>query len=195
MQSSERPLPTLLLGDVLWTRRDQVAFEHYRVTELPDFFAIQGCVLTTLEDRPYRVDYVVQCDPDWKTRAVHVQTNHGQTARRLELERDDSSRWTRDGERMPEFDGLLDIDLAITPSTNLLPIRRLDLGIGAGAAVEAVWIQFPDFEAERLPQSYRRTGDGTYRYESGGGGFAAELEVDDQGIVTRYGDLWDRVTP
>jgi len=30
---------------------------------------------------------------------------------------------------------------------------------------------------------------------SGGGAFAADLDVDDAGIVVRYGEIWEQVEP
>ncbi len=95
---------------------------------------------------------------------------------------------------MAGSDGLLDIDLSITPSTNTLPIRRLDLAVGGRKSVEALWIRFPDLQIDQLSQTYQRSGPGAYRYESNGGAFAAELEVDSEGVVVTYGDLWERVS-
>ncbi|MDQ2870322.1 MAG: putative glycolipid-binding domain-containing protein [Acidobacteriota bacterium] len=92
---------------------------------------------------------------------------------------------------MPFRRGLHGLDLNFSPSTNLLPIRRLDLSIGEKAGVRAAWLRFPGFALEPLEQVYSRLGDGTYRYESGGGRFVAELEVDRAGFVTRYPNLWE----
>jgi hypothetical protein len=41
-----------------------------------------------------------------------------------------------------------------------------------------------------LEQVYRRTGRTTYRYQSNGGRFRADLEVNEAGLVTSYEDLW-----
>jgi hypothetical protein len=84
----------------------------------------------------------------------------------------------------------VDVDLGFTPSTNLLPIRRLSLAVGAEASIRAAWLRFPGLELEPLEQVYRRESEHRYRYESGGGRFAAELEVDEFGLVARYGDYW-----
>ena len=40
-------------------------------------------------------------------------------------------------------DGCRDIDLNFSPSTNVLPIRRLSLDVGDQAAVRAAWLRFP----------------------------------------------------
>ena len=56
--------------------------------------------------------------------------------------------------------------------------------------VRAAWLRLPELTLEPLEQSYRRTGDRAYVYESGHGAFRANLEVDAEGMVVRYGDLW-----
>lgn len=43
---------------------------------------------------------------------------------------------------------------------------------------------------EPLEQLYRRTGETAYRYESRNGEFVTELEVNAEGLVTRYGEVW-----
>ena len=107
------------------------------------------------------------------------------------LERDPATgRWTRDGAPAPQVAGCLDVDLGFSPVTNTLPIRRLALAVGAAAPVRAAWLRFPGLELEPLEQVYRRLAPARYAYESAAGRFRAELEVDGDGLVTRYGDYW-----
>ena len=91
------------------------------------------------------------------------------------------------------MDGCIDLDLNFSPSTNLLPIRRLDLAIGTEAKVRAAWLRFPDFTLEPLDQLYRRTDLASYRYESGGGTFVTELRVTEAGFVAHYGNFFEIV--
>jgi hypothetical protein len=90
----------------------------------------------------------------------------------------------------PEVAGSIDLDLNFSPSTNLLPIRRLHLSIGEQAQVQAAWLRFPGFTLEPLEQLYRRVDDVTYRYESAGGKFVADLKVNAVGFVTLYPKVW-----
>ena len=84
------------------------------------------------------------------------------------------------------MEGCDDLDLNFSPSTNALPIRRLGLAVGQAAEVRAAWLRFPSFALEPLEQVYRRTGDAIYRYESAGGTFVADLEVNAAGLVIHY---------
>ena len=58
--------------------------------------------------------------------------------------------------------------------------------MGGEANVRAAWLRFPGFALEPLEQVYRRTAPGVYRYESAGGRFVADLDVDENGFVRRY---------
>ena len=59
----------------------------------------------------------------------------------------------------------------------------------------AVWVRFPDLSVEALPQRYTRLDQRRYRYESDNGAFTTEIDVDDVGLVVRYGDMWERLAP
>jgi hypothetical protein len=108
----------------------------------------------------------------------------------LSVSVDAEARWRLNGTECPAVAGCVDIDLGFSPSTNLLPIRRLSLTVGEEVAVKAAWLPFPSLVFEVLPQVYRREGERTYRYESGGGTFMRVLEVSAVGFVTDYPGLW-----
>jgi hypothetical protein len=63
--------------------------------------------------------------------------------------------------------------------------------VGQQATVKAAWLRFPNFELEPLEQIYTKLDEHTYRYESGGRTFVAELEVNDFGLVTNYPGIWE----
>jgi hypothetical protein len=108
----------------------------------------------------------------------------------VKIDIDSDRRWRLNGEECAEVAGCIALDLNFSPSTNLLPIRRLNLAIGQEAGVRAAWLRFPSFKLEPLEQIYRRTGPSFYRYESAGGRFVTDLEVDEAGFVTHYPNLW-----
>jgi hypothetical protein len=190
---AEKPIPMVARRVVLWRRLDEPAFDHCRLVEFAEGYALEGTVLTVLDGQPARIHYGVFCGHDWLTRHAHAAVVQGTVARQIQFRRDEENRWWRDDVHVPALDGVLDIDLSITPATNTLPLRRLTLGVGASEDTDAAWVRFPELSLERLPQRYTRESDRHYRYESGGGAFKARLEVDSEGVVVRYGDLWERI--
>lgn len=149
-----------------------------------------GTAVFAHDGQPCRLDYSILCDSDWRTSSGTVAGWIGDRVVRIEISVDPDRTWSLNGERVLGAAGCIDLDLNFSPSTNTLPIRRLGLAIGQEAEVSAAWLRFPSFRLERLEQRYRRIDRETYRYESGGGAFAAELTVNAAGFVTRYGDLW-----
>jgi len=139
---------------------------------------------------PCRLDYSVLCDSGWRTTSARVTGVAGDLDIDLGVSIDAERRWRLNGVECSAVAGCVDIDLGFSPSTNLLPIRRLSLAIGGEAEVKAAWLPFPSLEFEVLSQVYRRQGEKTYRYESGGGTFVRLLEVNVVGFVTSYPGLW-----
>jgi hypothetical protein len=103
---------------------------------------------------------------------------------------DAARRWQLNSIECPAVAGCIDLDPGFSPSTNLLPIRRLSLAIGQEAEVTAAWLGFPSLTLEPLEQRYRRIDSATYRYERAGGKVVAELGVDEAGFVLHYPLLW-----
>jgi hypothetical protein len=132
----------------------------------------------------------VVCDSEWRTVSARVTGWLDTTAIDIALAVDAAREWTIDGRSCPDLRGCDDIDLSFSPATNLLPIRRLKLPVGAQASARAAWLRFPAVTVEPLDQTYERVSESRYRYESGGGSFVAVLETNAAGFVTRYPGLW-----
>ena len=154
---------------------------------------LDGRVVVVVNAQPLQVSYRIECDAGWNTRSVNVLTRSGTMVGTVQLTVDDEQRWWSGEDELRTLRGCVDVDLGITPSTNSLPIRRLGLGVGDAGELVAAWIRFPEMEIEPLAQVYTRLGERLYRYESGGGSFTADLEVDDLGLVVSYEGGWARV--
>jgi hypothetical protein len=179
------------LRAVYYRRLDAPGGEHCRLHRGPSGLTLRGTVLLVHDEAPLEVEYEIATDGAAETRTVRVALSRGAEVRRLALAAT-GGRWLREGGEVPALAGCLDVDLAVTPSTNVLPIARLGLAVGASAEVAAAWVRFPDLDVEVLPQRYTRLGAGRYLYESRGGAFQAELEVDDLGLPVRYPPFWER---
>jgi hypothetical protein len=90
------------------------------------------------------------------------------------------------------LDGCDFFDLGYSPLFNSLPVRRDGL-LADGPAREYVmrWVRVPELEASELRQRYEPLGGRVVRY--GSDSFTAEIEFDDEGFVTRYPGLAERV--
>jgi hypothetical protein len=177
---------------VVWQRLDRPGSEYCELWEAESGWELRGTVVLVDRGAPLLVRYAVACDATWSTRTVQVELTAGALSHALSLHVDESGQWWRNSEEIAALRGCVDVDLAFTPSTNTLPIRRLSLPVDASTDVTAAWVRLPDLSLETLPQRYTRLAADRYRYESRGGEFTAELQTDDQGIVTTYPGIWAR---
>ncbi|HVR08821.1 MAG TPA: putative glycolipid-binding domain-containing protein [Thermoanaerobaculia bacterium] len=185
-----------LVRELAWRRMDVPGIEYFRLWESAAGPRLTGTVILAQAGSPCRLKYAVACAPDWTTLGVHVALTQSAETRHVKLTAGDSGggwRWRRGADEMPEVAGCRDVDLAFTPSTNILPLRRLGLAPGESRQVTAAWLRFPELTVEPLAQRYTRLDERRVQYESRGGAFTAELEVDELGLVVRYPPAWERV--
>jgi hypothetical protein len=171
---------------ILWRRLDRPGHEFGRLVLRQASWQLIGTAVFAHDQQPCRLDYLVVCDSAWQTVSGTVTGWVGNEAVEIEISVDAAHRWRLNGTECPGVAGCTDLDLNFSPCTNLLPIRRLSLDIGQEAEVQAAWLRFPGFALEPLAQRYRRLDVATYRYESAGGTFVTELQVNPMGLVMHY---------
>jgi len=184
---------SLLPGEghsILWRRLDRPGHESGRLFLRGSQWNLTGTAVFANGDQPCRLDYMVLCDSRWQTFSGKISGWVGSQIVEVELSVDSAHRWCLNGSECSAVAGCIDLDLNFSPSTNLLPIRRLNLAVGQEAAVRAAWLRFPGFTLEPLEQLYRRVEASTYRYESAGGRFVADLQVNTAAFVTHYPNFW-----
>ena len=175
---------------ILWHRLDLPGHEVATIARDADGWRVDGVAVLAESRRPCRLAYDIECDAQWLTRRCTIRGHIGAQRVQLDISRDATGAWSIGGTDMPALTGCDDIDLGFSPATNLLPIRRLALPIGARAVVRAAWIRFPELTAEILDQTYTHLSADRYVYESAGGAFRRELQVDAFGCVLDYPGLW-----
>ena len=175
---------------ILWRRIDLAGHEVCRLFQLDGEWWLSGTAVFSSDNRPCLLSYSVVCDSNWNTRRGTVSGWLGNDKWiDVSIETHDR-RWKLNGVEVPTTNGCTDLDLNFSPSTNLIPIRRLNLDVGQHAEVNAAWLRFPSFELEPLSQIYTRLDRYTYRYSSNDGSFVRVLNVNEDGFVTNYPGLW-----
>lgn len=178
---------------VIWRRiLDDHSFEECVVTAVPDGFGIAGHVIAAQDGAPLVVRYDIDCDEAWSARSVTIEQRLGDAQRRRRLERTGDG-WLVDGIHDARLDGCAEPDLGLTPSTNGLAIRRLDLAIGQAAEIKCAWVKFPALSVEPSLQRYQRIGEHDYRYTNVASGFTALVAVDELALPVTYESIWTRI--
>ena len=176
---------------ILWRGLFWPGHEHCAVYDEGPRWFVAGAAVFAHEGQPCRLEYLIECDDTWTTQSARVSGLVGEKPIDIEIKADLDRNWLFNGIDQPAVKGCTDVDLNFSPSTNLLPIRRLSSKSDNEAPVSAAWLRFPSFKLERLDQVYRRLHQTTYRYESNDGEFVAELKVNAFGLVTNYPELWE----
>jgi hypothetical protein len=186
-----KPFPSQ--SHMRWRRLDVPGREEARIEQTPDGWRLTGELDVDEAGVHAQLRYVIQCARDWRTRRTIVTGPAAGVPIRFEFATDGAGHWTLNGAPLPLVEGALDIDLGFTPATNLLPIRRLNLAVGARADVRTAWLRFPELRVEVLEQSYLREADRVFHYDAlvDGERFHARLDTDEFGRVLLYEGLWE----
>jgi hypothetical protein len=184
-----------MTATVIWEALAWLGTEHLVLRSGPDDVDADGMVIA-LDGRPLRLHYRLHCDPRWAARELTIEESGSAAA--MTFRSDGAGRWTDgEGRALDDLAGCIDVDIAATPFTNTLPIRRLGLRVGEACDIRVLYVTVPELTVHAVDQRYRcLAADGagaTYRYESGS--FMADILVDTDGLVVDYPGLWRRLSP
>lgn len=178
---------------VRWRPAEGEGIEHLTIGPEGGDTVARGVIVGDRGGRAYGVDYTIVCGPDWAVRALDLGTTDGMA---LSLRADGLGAWTNhDGKPLADLAGAIDVDLAGSAFTSTLPIRRLWPDLGRRSAHLAMLrVPFDSFVPTRDGQVYTGLEGGRrFRYEAPGRGVAAELPVDEDGLVLDHPTLFRRV--
>ncbi len=84
-----------------------------------------------------------------------------------------------DGRERNDLEAAREVDIAVSPLSNTLPIRRLELAIGESADITTAYVAVPELTVVADPQRYTRLARHDYLYESRDSDFRRVLTVDE----------------
>jgi hypothetical protein len=195
---------------LLWRGLDGWRTEAAHVELTGDRVRASGTQLG-VEPLLYRLDYELETFERFVTASLLVRASGEGWARSLELRHDGEGAWSCElkaegevelppaGGEMDALAGALDCDLAFSPLTNLMPVRRHALHERGERDFLMAWVSVPDLAVSPSPQRYEhvRTGPNgsVVRFVDRGlfAGFVSELELDADGLVVVYPELARRV--
>jgi hypothetical protein len=177
---------------VAWRRiRDDLSFEICVIGRIGAGHGLAGHVMAADAARPLDLSYRLECNKVWGTRFIRAEQAFEGRRRALTLAHR-NGQWRLNDQAAPQLAGCTDVDLGLSPSTNMLPINRLAIPVGGQAEILAAWVQFPSLEVTPARQRYERLADRRWRYTSLNSGFTAEIDVDETGLPILYEKVWQR---
>ena len=137
------------------------------------------------------VTYVIRLSATWQVRQFLLFRDLDEPD--LWLGTDGGGRWGEmNGAHRPDLDGCTDIDLACTPFTRTLPIRRLQLDLGDTAEVRSAVIDVETLGVVPVRQRFRRLQPRRFEYTSSDVLTPVVFDVDEYGLVHDYPDQYRR---
>jgi uncharacterized protein len=138
-----------------------------------------------------RIQYVLRLSASWQVRQFLLFRDLDEPD--LWLATDGTARWGEmNGAHRSELDGCYDIDLACTPLTQSLPIRRLPLHVGDSAELPVVTIDVETLEVRPVTHRYLRLD--THRWAFEHDDQSVEFEVDQHGLLVDYPQQFRRLS-
>jgi hypothetical protein len=175
-----------------WQWVQSPGLERFEFVRTGDEWTFRGTILALSGNTAAEARYEIACDQLFRTRRASILLRDSSGDRTLKIDARDGL-WFENGRENQTVKGAIDIDLGWSPSTNTLPIRRLNLEIGrASGEFISAWVRFPELTLQPLPQEYLRLAGRQYRYSSRGGAFVANLIVDNDDLVMDYEGFWIR---
>ncbi len=167
--------------------------EHLHVNSCENNIIATSTVIGNRGGMPYGINYSIICSPDWAVRSFKIEKTDGSY---LAMNSDGEGNWfNENGSSASLFTGAIDIDLAGTPFTNTLPIRRIQNHLpGKSQRFKMLYVPFDTLKPKIDKQQYTCIKPyKKYRYEALGRDFTTELKVDENGIVLDYPTLFERL--
>jgi uncharacterized protein len=183
--------------NIMWTPWNEPGLEHLHLLEQDGNVLVDSVIIGVSNHMPFRLRYEMVCDSNWRVKELSLALLSAKD-KSIKLQADGQGHWTTNtGDPVSSLEACIDCDISATPFTNTLPIRRLALKPGQSAELLVAYVVIPELELKSDRQRYTclawNAGGGLYRYEGLASGFSAELQVDSDGLVIDYQDLFKSV--
>ena len=188
MSLTFRPLTRLTAR---WVALDGEGIEHLTLERNAGRITATGVVSGRAEGQAFGAWYRLALDSSWQVKQFCI---HLTDSRWLIATSRQAGTWLDgDGRPLPALDGCVDVDLACTPFTNSLPVRRLAWQPGDTRDLDMVYVDFAGLQARPDRQRYTCLSPSHFRYEGLGSGFVTDISIDHDGLVSDYPGLFKRL--
>jgi len=178
--------------NVLWSGQEYRSKESCLVRTTTFGHEVTSTIIGYYQGRIFKVDYLIKTNQRWETLIFEISGSYNDRSIVISFKGDGLGNWYRDGHEETQFKGCIDIDLPLTPFTNTLPVKRLQLKDGEQAEIRVIYIDLLADEIRPVKQKYVRRSATVYHYENVPNDFEADIVVDEFGLVVDYPTLFVR---
>lgn len=178
--------------NILWTGREYYSLENCQVNEQENGAEITSTIIGSYEGKLYKVEYHIRTNAHWQTVLLELTSHVNNKPLTIKLEGNGKGNWTYNGKEAEQFRNCIDVDIAVTPFTNTLPIRRLQPEQDQPQEIQVIYCDLLNQVIKPVRQKYTRLSNNEYHYENIPNDFEATIKVDDSGLVIDYPGLFVR---
>lgn len=178
--------------NILWSGIEYNSLENCLVKTSHTGAEINSVIVGGYGEKIYRVEYQIRTNQNWQTIFVEIKSQHSNTLDYFIFESDAKGNWALNGKPANQFQGCVDVDIPLTPFTNTLPIKRLNMQKGEVSEIYVLYVDLLERKITPVRQKYIRLSDTQYHYENIPNDFEANIEVDTHGYVVDYPSLFTR---
>ena len=178
--------------NILWSGIEYNSLENCLVKTTDTGAEINSVIVGGYGEKIYRVEYQIQTNQNWETIFVEIKSQHSNTCDHFTFESDAKGNWILNGNPKNQFQGCIDVDIPLTPFTNSLPIKRLNMQKGDVSEIYVLYVDLLERQIIPVRQKYIRHSNNGYHYENIPNDFEANIEVDEHGYVVDYPSLFTR---
>ena len=179
--------------NLLWKAKEYPSLENCVVTITDAGSEISSVVIGTSENKMFRVEYTIKTNRYWETEHFEIKSQIAGSSESFSFYSDGKGNWQANGQPLTLYQGCIDIDLPLTPFTNTLPIKRLDLKIAQQQLIKVIYLDLLNQEIKPVTQKYTRLSEHEYKYENVPNDFEAVIRIDELGLVVDYPSLFERI--
>lgn len=184
--------PTVLT----WRAHDASRMESARVLVNGNRIRASGRIVGgDCPDHPaFSASYDLVTDEAGRAKRLSMSSTVASGERHASIARDEENYWLVDAgdtHVRSMFGGALDVDVALSPLFNTLPIRRLGLAHASqDVQVPVVYVRAPDLHVQEAILTYSSGADGIHVLSPVS---SATVTVDDEGFALDYPGLSERI--
>lgn len=178
--------------NLLWTGREYHSMENCLIDVSATGSKITSTIIGYYDNKIYKVTYRILTNQSWETIFIEINSQFSNENRTIQFEGDGKGNWTIAGMKNNFLTGCIDVDISLTPFTNTLPIRRLELKENQTAEINVIYCDILNHQIKPAPQRYTRLSGTAYLYQNVVDDFEAVIQVDESGLVVDYPSLFIR---
>ncbi|HXS35907.1 MAG TPA: putative glycolipid-binding domain-containing protein [Flavipsychrobacter sp.] len=176
--------------NIIWKGRYYQSMEYCNLVQAESGNEIQSTIIGYHEQQIFKVEYHIHTNKEWEVYLVSIHMQLDSKSETIALENKDGI-WYLNSKPEPSFKSIVYIDISLTPFTNTLPVNGMAFENDKQQIIDVIYFDLLEKKTKPSKQIYTRLSTNKYLFQTYDGSFKAEIEVDEQGLVTDYPQLFE----